>query len=36
MSPRLLSKYPERENNLLDEIIENLNKYLKLTTISKG
>jgi hypothetical protein len=36
MSPRLLSKYPERENDLLDEIILNLNKYLKLTTISKG
>ena len=36
MSPRLLSKYPERENDLLDEIIENINKYLKLTTTSKG
>ena len=36
MSSRLLSKYPERENDLLDEIIENLNKYLKLTAMSKG
>ena len=36
MSPRLLSKYPEREKDLLDEIIENLNKYLELTTMSKG
>ena len=36
MSSRLLSKYPERENDLLDEIIENLNKYLELTAMSKG
>ena len=36
MSSRFLSKYPERENDLLDEIIENLNKYLELTAISKG
>ena len=36
ISPRLLSKYPERENDLLDEIIENLNKYLELTAMSKG
>ena len=36
MSSRLLSKYPERGNDLLDEIILNLNKYLELTTTSKG
>ena len=36
MSSRLLSKYPERENDLLDEIIENLNKYLELTAMSNG
>ena len=36
MSSRLLSKYPEKENELLDEIIENLNKYLELTAMSKG
>ena len=36
MSSRLLSKYPERENDLLDEIIENLNKYLELTAMSVG
>ena len=36
MSSRLLSKYPERENDLLDEIIENLNKYLELTAKSVG
>ena len=36
MSPRLLSKYPERENDLLDEIIEKLNNYLELKTTSNG
>ena len=36
MSSRLLSKYPERKNDLLDEIIENLNKYLELTAMSNG
>ena len=36
MSSRLLSKYPERENSLLDEIIEKLNNYLELKTTSNG
>ena len=36
ISPRLLSKYPERENSLLDEIIEKLNNYLELKTTSNG
>ena len=36
MSSRFLSKYPERENDLLDEIIENLNKYLELTAMSNN
>ena len=36
MSYRLLSKYPERENSLLDEIIEKLNNYLELKTTSNG
>ena len=36
MSSRLLSKYPERKNDLLDDIMENLNKYLELTAMSKG
>ena len=36
MSSRLLSKYPEKENELLDEIIKNLNNYLELTTTSNG
>ena len=36
MSSRFLSKYPEKENELLDEIIKNLNNYLELTTTSKG
>lgn len=36
MSSRLLSKYPEKENELLDEIIKNLNNYLELPTMSNG
>ena len=36
MSSRFLSKYPEKENELLDEIIKNLNNYLELTTTSNG
>ena len=36
MSSRLLSKYPEKENELLDEIIKNLNNYLELKTTSNG
>ena len=36
MSSRFLSKYPEKENELLDEIIKNLNNYLGLTTTSNG
>ena len=36
MSSRLLSKYPEKENELLDEIIKNLNNYLELPTTSNG
>ena len=36
MSSRLLSKYPEIENSLLDEIIEKLNNYLELKTTSNG
>ena len=36
MSSRLLSKYPEKENELLDEIIKNLNNYLELTAPSNG
>lgn len=30
------TKYPEKENELLDEIIKNLNNYLELTTTSNG
>ena len=36
MSSRLLSKYPEKENELLDEIIKNHNNYLELPTMSNG
>ena len=36
MSSRFLSKYPEKENELLDEIIKNLNNYLELKTTSNG
>ena len=36
MSSRFLSKYPEKENELLDEIIKNLNNYLELTAPSNG
>ena len=36
MSSRLLSKYPEKENELLDEIIKNLNNYLELKATSNG
>ena len=36
MSSRLLSKCPEKENELLDEIIKNLNNYLELKTTSNG
>ena len=36
MSSRFLSKYPEKENELLDEIIKNLSNYLELTTTSNG
>ena len=36
MSSRFLSKYPEKENELLDEIIKNLNNYLELPTTSNG
>ena len=36
MSSRFLSKYPEKENELLDEIIKNLNNYFELPTTSNG